>query len=141
MDELSAALGATQMKRLPELLAHRAQVASWYEDGLSGLDAVTLPWLTPECTDVSWFVYVIRLAQDVDRAHTAEALQQRGVPIRSYFTPIHLQPYMTEQFGYLPGDYPVTEMLGDRNMAIPFSGKLSKDEVDAVCSALWEVLG
>jgi len=105
------------------------------------LKAVQLPQLMPQCTDVSWFVYVIRLAERYHRAQVAEALKARGVPIRAYFTPIHLQPYMVEQFGYQAGDYPITEMMGDRNMAIPFSGKMSKAEVDAVCSALWEVLG
>jgi dTDP-4-amino-4,6-dideoxygalactose transaminase len=141
LDELSAALGAVQMRRLAELLDKRARVAGWYEDGLRGLEAVSLPWLTPECTDVSWFVYVVRLADGIDRERTADELLRRGVPIRSYFSPIHLQPYMRKQFGYQEGDYPVTETLGDRNMAIPFSGQMSKAEVTAVCDALWDVLG
>ena len=141
LSEMSAALGVVQMKRLPELLANRAQVASWYEDGLAGLDAITLPWLTPACTDVSWFVYVVRLADGIDRSEVADALAQRGIPIRAYFSPIHLQPYLMEMFGYQQGDYPVTEMMGDRNMSIPFSGSMTKDQVDQVCQALWEVLG
>ena len=140
LDELSAALGAVQMKRLPELLQQRAQVAEWYEEGLRGLDAIQLPQLTPACTNVSWFVYVVRLAEGLDRTNTAEKLAQRGIPTRPYFSPIHLQPYLAERFGYQRGDYPVTEMLGDRNMAIPFSGSMTKEQVDQVCKGLWDVL-
>ncbi|MEE4195626.1 MAG: DegT/DnrJ/EryC1/StrS family aminotransferase, partial [Anaerolineae bacterium] len=141
LDELSAALGAVQMKRLPELLEKRAKVAGWYEDGLKGLDALLLPQLTPSCTDVSWFVYVVRLAAGLDRTMVAEQLAQRGIPTRPYFSPIHLQPYMVEQFGYQPGDYPVTEMLGERNLAIPFSGSMTVEQVSQVCQGLWDVLG
>ncbi len=141
LDELSAALGAVQMKRLPELLQKRAQVAAWYEDGLSGLAAIQMPWLTPSCTDVSWFVYVVRLAEGLDRTVVAEKLVDSGIPTRPYFSPIHLQPYMVEKFGYQPGDYPVTEMMGDRNLAIPFSGSMTKDQIDQVCKGLWDVLG
>ncbi|MCD6474949.1 MAG: DegT/DnrJ/EryC1/StrS family aminotransferase [Anaerolineaceae bacterium] len=141
MDEMSAALGTVQMKRLSELLGNRARVAGWYEDGLAGLDAIDLPQLSPECTDVSWFVYVVRLHKEFNRDEVAAALNVYGVPIRSYFTPIHLQPYMTEMFGYQKGDYPITEMLGKQNMAIPFSGSMSHKQVDQVCSALRDVLG
>jgi len=141
LDEMSAALGAVQMRRLPKLLEKRAMVAGWYEDGLAGLDAIDLPWLSPECTDVSWFVYVVRLKAEYDRTEVAAALEAFGVPIRSYFTPIHTMPYMVEMFGYQEGDFPVTEMLGRQNMAIPFSGQMTHAQVNQVCAAMWEVLG
>ena len=56
--------------------------------------------------------------------------------MRPYFLPIHLQPYLVERFGYRPGDFPVTEDLGERGLALPFSGQMSEDQVDAVCRAL-----
>lgn len=141
LDELSAALGAVQMKRLPELLEKRAQVADWYAEGLAGLDTIQLPQLTPSCTDVSWFVYVVRLAEELNREAVAGRLSNLGIPTRPYFSPIHLQPYLVEKFGYQVGDYPVTEMMGNQNMAIPFSGSMSHEQVAQVCQALWEVLG
>jgi len=62
------------------------------------------------------------------------------VPARPYFLPIHLQPYMVESFGYRPGDYPVTEDLGRRSLALPFSGVMSEAQVEYVCQALRQVL-
>ncbi|MBN2047895.1 MAG: DegT/DnrJ/EryC1/StrS family aminotransferase [Anaerolineaceae bacterium] len=141
LDEMSAALGAVQMGRLPELLEQRARVAGWYAERLGSLEALQLPRLDENCTGVSWFVYVVRLREGLDREAAAAKLLERGVPIRAYFTPIHLQPYMVERFGYQPGDFPMTEMMGAQNMAIPFSGKLSETQVDQVCEALWDVLG
>jgi dTDP-4-amino-4,6-dideoxygalactose transaminase len=47
---------------------------------------------------------------------------------------------MVAQFGYQPGDFPVTEDLGRRGLAIPFSGVMSESEVDLVCQELRAVI-
>ena len=60
--------------------------------------------------------------------------------MRPYFLPIHLQPYLVERFGYRPGDFPVTEDLGARGLALPFSGKMSEEQVEQVCQALRAVV-
>jgi perosamine synthetase len=143
LDEMSAALGAVQMGRLEELLACRQQVADWYAKRLAGIAGVEPPCLAESTTRVSWFVYVIRLTAKTDpsesaalRARLAQALAQRGIPVRPYFLPIHTQPYLAQRFGYRAGDYPVTEDLGSRSLALPFSGRMREDQVERVCLAL-----
>ena len=136
LDELSCALGAVQMSRLEELLAAREQVAQWYQERLASIAGVEIPHLVPETTRVSWFVYVIRTAPEINRAALADRLGKMGIPVRPYFSPIHLQPYMRERFGYQPGDFPITEDLGARGLALPFSGKMTLEMVDTVCAAL-----
>ncbi|NTV38222.1 MAG: polysaccharide biosynthesis protein, partial [Anaerolineales bacterium] len=89
---------------------------------------------------MSWFVYVIRLDKNIDRERMAERLELRGVPVRPYFLPIHLQPYMMERFGYMEGDFPITEDLGRRGLAIPFSGVMTEEQVDYVCTVLRDEL-
>ena len=140
LDEMSAALGLAQMRRFDELLANRQRVAEWYAEGLARLPQVeTLP-MASTTTRVSWFVYVIRLAADVDRAAVIRTLDQQGIPARPYFAPIHLQKYFVDQFGYQPGDFPVTEDLGRRSLALPFSGVMTREQVDLVCKRLEGVL-
>jgi len=136
LDEMSSALGVAQMKRLDEMLEKRKVVAEWYSDRLSEIPGIEVPFVTPETTRMSWFVYVIRLDKGIDRAGLAKRLDAHGVPIRPYFLPIHLQPYMVERFGYREGDYPVTEDLGRRGVAVPFSGVMSEAQVEYVCQML-----
>jgi len=136
LDEMSAALGTVQMKRLEELLQKRQRVADWYGERLSKMPGVEPPGLEPFTTRMSWFVYVVRLEAAIDRDALARRLEARGVPARPYFLPIHLQPYMVERFGYRLGDFPVTEDLGRRSLALPFSSIMSEEEVDYVCAAL-----
>ncbi|HVN53996.1 MAG TPA: DegT/DnrJ/EryC1/StrS family aminotransferase [Anaerolineaceae bacterium] len=141
LDEMSAALGLVQMGRIEELLHKRDQVAQWYSERLAEIPWVEPPCLATETTRVSWFVYVVRLEQGVDRQAAAQALADRGIPVRPYFLPIHLQPYMVERFGYRAGDFPITEDLGERGLALPFSGKMTEKQVDLVCAALRDVFG
>ncbi len=140
MDEMSAALGVSQIQRLPDLMAKRQQVADWYLQRLREIPAVEAPVLAPTTTRASWFVFVVRLPKGVDRKQIAERLAEKGIPVRPYFLPIHLQPYLVEKFGYRPGDFPITEDLGARGLALPFSGVMAEDEVEKVCRALKAVL-
>jgi perosamine synthetase len=138
MDEMSAALGLAQLQRLDELLERRAQVAAWYDERIAEIAGVSGWPVRPTTTTMSWFVYVVRLDGDRarDRDRVARDLEAAGVPSRPYFSPIHLQPYFVERFGYRPGDFPTAEDLGRRSLALPFSGVLTEDEVDTVCQAL-----
>lgn len=136
MTELSAALGIIQMQRIEELLVKRQRVADWYAERLAEIPQVETPQLVPSTTRVSWFVYVIRLSKEIDRDTFANSLTQKGIPVRPYFSPIHLQPYMMERFSYQAGDYPVTEDLANRGLALPFSGKMTEAQVETVCQAV-----
>lgn len=137
LDELSAALGRVQLQRLDELLARRERVASWYTERLvAQRPLIEPPQLVPETTRMSWFVYVVRLGAEIDRAALLRDLETRGVPTRPYFSPIHLQPFYRERFGYTPGDFPVTEDLGNRCLALPFSGVMTEEQVQYVTTQL-----
>ena len=144
LDEMSAALGASQMGRIDALLERRAVAARTYSHHLAPFD-----WLeTPKALDhvsVSWFVYVVRLAQHVDRDALIERLAEQGVPTRAYFSPIHLQPYVRELqaegklgvgWDWSPGSLPATEELSRRTLALPFHSNLTEADVRVVVRAL-----
>lgn len=136
LDEMSAALGLAQLGRLEELLARRERVAGWYGERLAEVPGVRVPTVVNTTTRMSWFVYVIRLAQEADRRAVMAGLAAEGIPSRPYFTPIHLQPFYAERFGYRRGDFAATEALGDTCLALPFSGVMTEEQVDRVCEAL-----
>jgi dTDP-4-amino-4,6-dideoxygalactose transaminase len=141
MDEMCAALGKIQMSRLDEMLAGRDQVAIWYNDKLKNISGVELPQIVPSTTRMSWFVYVIRLDSAIKRDKVIEGLSTQGVPSRPYFNPIHLQAPYVQRFGYQVGHYPVTEDLGRRSLALPFSSVMTEVQVEQVSEALRRVLG
>ncbi len=141
LDELSAALGVAQLERIEELLAKRERVAQAYNERLSAVDGVRIPHIAPTTTRMSWFVYVVRLAPQVDRIAVMTDLEERGIPSRPYFTPIHLQPFYRRMFDYKQGDFPITEEVARSTLALPFYGDMRESEVDCVCEALRGAIG
>jgi perosamine synthetase len=140
LDEMSSALGLVQISRIEELLSKREQVAHWYNERLADVELLQTPTIDPNTTHMSWFVYVVRIHQPASRDNVMQQLADAGIPSRPYFTPIHLQPFYREQFGYKRGDLPVTEHLGNVSLALPFSSIMTEDQVDHVCRQVRRIL-
>jgi dTDP-4-amino-4,6-dideoxygalactose transaminase len=138
MDEMSAAVGIAQLEKLDALLEARRRVAESYDELLAGIDRVELPHRGPEAR--SWFIYYVRLAEDVDRDAVAAGLAARGIATRPYLPAIHLQPPYRERFGFAEGMLPVTERVSRSTLALPFYAQLEDDDVAHVASSLREVL-
>jgi perosamine synthetase len=142
LSDLNCALGLAQLERLDEMLAARRQVAAWYAEALGDLPQVQVP-VAGEGEEISWFVYVVRLAPGytrADRDAILDRLRQSGIASSNYFTPLHLQPYMREQFGFSEGDFPVTESVSARTIALPFFNRLTREQIAEVAGALREAL-
>jgi perosamine synthetase len=135
MDEMSAALGASQMRRIEVFLGRRARVAELYTQRLAEVDWLRTPRVKPHVR-MSWFVYVVTLAEGIDRAVVGQAIEAKGVPVRAYFSPIHLQSYIIRAFGQRDWHLPVTESIARRTLAIPFHNQISAAEIEEVADAL-----
>jgi perosamine synthetase len=142
MDEMSAAVGVVQMERLEQILDRRRKVARMYMERLMTSRYLILPTLT-EDEQMSWFVFVVRLNdlfEPGDREQVMDELRSAGIGCSNYFPPIHLQPYVAQRFGHKPGDFPVTEYVAARTLALPFFGKMTAGQVDRVCDVLEGIL-
>jgi perosamine synthetase len=144
MDEMSAALGASQMGRVDALLERRGAAARTYAHHLAPLDWLETPSVL-EHAWVSWFVYVVRLAGHVDRETLIERLAAQGIPTRAYFSPVHLQPYVQgllaagyfgKQWDWSPGSLPVTEEVSKRTLALPFHTNIPEADIHLVAREL-----
>ncbi len=138
LSEVNAAIGVAQVQRLEQLLDARRRVAHWYIDRLMTSRYVILPTIH-EDTQMSWFVFVVRLSDLFDpgkRDEVITELRSAGIGCSNYFPPIHLQPYIAKQFGFKPGDFPVCEYVAARTLALPFYSRLTEAQVDRVCQTL-----
>lgn len=142
MSEINAALGLAQVQRLDEILDNRRRVAHLYMQRLIDNKHLIVPTLDDE-THMSWFVFVVRLNDlfsQGDRDVVIQLLRAEGIGCNNYFPPIHLQPYMREKFAFAEGDFPVTEYLSSRTLALPFFTRMTEDQVERVCTVLNRVL-
>ncbi|MEM7738661.1 MAG: DegT/DnrJ/EryC1/StrS family aminotransferase, partial [Deinococcota bacterium] len=139
IDEMSAALGISQLARLETFINKREQVAQLYNQHLASLDWLHVP-LVRDDVRVSRFVYVVLLAEGLDRNPVMAALADRGIPTRAYFSPLHVQPYIQKRMGDLRGTLSITENIASRTIALPFHNNFSEDHVKTVVDALAEVV-
>jgi perosamine synthetase len=142
LSDINAAMGIVQISRIEEIKAKRSQVAKWYQEILADEKRLIVPSEQPGC-DTSWFVFVVRLADNytlANRNAILEAMLGEGIQVSNYFPPVHLQPFMVEKFGYKKGDFPVTEAVSEHTIALPFYNNLEKDDVAVVCEILKKTL-
>lgn len=140
MSEMNATLGVVQLKRLDGFLKKRNDVAMEYGKALSLFETLSPLTIVPTTTRMSWFVYVVRFSHGIDRNYVIEEMEKIGIPTRPYFTPIHLQPFYMELFGFKEGDFPEAEAAGKSIIALPFHTNMKVDEINVVCRALKDVL-
>jgi perosamine synthetase len=118
--DLQAAVGIAQLEKLDRMLALRSEAASRYAELLSGVDGVGLAPADDADHRRSWFVYVVELAPEIDRARVMVELRERGVDVAEYVPCIHLLTYMRERYGFAEGLCPVAEDIASRTLALPF---------------------
>ena len=142
LSDINCALGLAQLGRISEIIAGRAGVAALYQDRLRDERRLSMQTIHSDVT-MSWFVFVVRLANEYDqsdRDRILNGLRDRGISCGDYFAPIHLQPVYTERFGYKPGAYPVCEALAARTIALPFHHDLTSEDVEWICDELCRLL-
>jgi perosamine synthetase len=143
LSDINCALGIVQLSRIEEIKAKRKQVVRWYQEMLADDERLILPGES-DGSDISWFVYVIRLADGFtleDRDRILQQMEKRDIQVSNYFPPVHLQPFIAEKFGYKPGDFPVAESVSKGTIALPFYNNLTKDQIAVVCKTLKQILG
>jgi perosamine synthetase len=133
LNDMQAALGIAQMSRVEEILQKRRQVKQNYDNCLAELfsKGTLIKQQCPADALASPFVYVVRLADrfsQTDRDTMLGYLRSKNIQCSNYFSPIHLQP-VYQELGYKSGDFPLTEKISERTMALPFFNNLPLDDI------------
>ena len=138
LSDINCALGIVQLSRIEEFIEKREKVARMYQQCLADEDRLIVP-KAPEDSFMSWFVFVVRLAAQYTQQQRNTLLKKmidRGIQVSNYFPPVHLQPFIAEQYGCKVGDMPVTDAVVKSTLALPFHNNLTAGEVELVCKEL-----
>ena len=131
--DLQAALGASQMARLPLLTEQRNQRAARYRDLLAGLPLELPPTPAPGERH-AYHLFAIRVD---GRRRIYDGLRRAGIGAQVHFVPIHHQPLVAE-LG--PWDLPETDRAYERLLSIPMMPDLTDAEQDLVVDTLRSLL-
>jgi perosamine synthetase len=139
--DLQAAVGLAQLEKLDRILALRSGAAETYAQLLADVAGVMLAPADDEEHHRSWFVYVVQLDPEVDRARVMVEMRERGVDVAEYVPCVHLLTYMREDYGFGEGLCPVAEQIAARTLALPFFPGIERDDQEYVVDALRSALG
>jgi perosamine synthetase len=134
--DVQAAIGLAQLEKLDRILELRQAAAQRYSELLKDVDGVEVPSAADADHKRSWFVYVVKLDAEIDRAAVMAALRGEGVATAEYVPCIHLQPYMQEGYGFAPGLCPVAEEVSSRTLALPFFTQIEPSDQRRVVEVL-----
>lgn len=101
LSDINCALGISQLARIEKVVARRQKVAGIYDRELKRIGEIVRPSLTSAVGRISWFVYLIRLAEEFsakDRDWICESLARKGIASGRYFAPLHQQPVLGHAF-------------------------------------------
>ncbi len=124
--ELQAVIGNEQMKKLPWRVERKKEILNLYINNLITIREVQffdqdLTFTTP------WFIDV--LAENRDEL--VKYLKEYGVGSRTMYPPINKQ----EAYN-LPGDHPVSNLVGEKGLWLPSSAQLTNEEIELICEKI-----
>ncbi len=139
MSDINAALGVAQLLRIKEIIRKRKRIVSFYKKYLGGISKIELPQPASN-TEVSWFVYVIKISNPKYRDKIITELAKKGIASGVYFKSIHLQPFYKKEFSYKAGDFPIAENISQRVIALPFYNQLKEKDIKYISENLKQII-
>ncbi|MGQ9531125.1 MAG: DegT/DnrJ/EryC1/StrS family aminotransferase, partial [Candidatus Bathycorpusculaceae bacterium] len=141
LQEISAAIGLTQLKRLKEIIKKRNEIAKYYDNKLSRISGIT-PLKTPSNIVNNYYKYVAFLDEDINREKLKEKLRAKGVRCSGevYWPPLHLQPIYRKLLGTKEGDFPQAEDACKRMICLPLYAQMTTEDMQYVVEKLRETL-
>jgi dTDP-4-amino-4,6-dideoxygalactose transaminase len=141
MDEMSAALGLSQLGKLARFKARRGALAARYDEALAELAPVVRPVGAPAGQSPCLHLYQVRIdfeTAGVDRATVMRRMAAAGVGAQVHYAPVYRQPYFRARYGEqsLPG----AEAFYARVLALPLFPGMADADVDRAVAALASAL-
>jgi len=153
LNELAAAVGRVQLRKLPSIVERRRAVGEAVKEALAGMKAVSVGWQHPEAEASYWF---LRIALDtsaltVDKAQFARAVAAEGIPVNPSYRHIQAEaawfaqrhsrwcPWLfRDRVGAVPA-LPNAVAVTDSNFNIAIHENYGEQEVRDIVAALAKV--
>ena len=140
MNDIQAALGLSQMKKLDKFIEKRNEIANYYNQKLKTLPIILPKKILGYCS--SYHLYVIRVPKkkidSQSQKNLYESLLSRNIGVNVHYIPIHRQPFY-EKLGFKKGSFPEAEKLHKECISLPIYPSLSKLNQFFVTKTLKEI--
>jgi dTDP-4-amino-4,6-dideoxygalactose transaminase len=141
MNEISAAIGLTQLRRLPEFIKQRNKIAHYFDEELSKMSSIK-SLKVPENAVSNYYKYVAFVKPEISRDDFKLKLREKGVRCSGevYWPPLHMQPIYQRLLKVKEGDFPDAEEACRKQVCLPIYSQMTMDEAGYVINKVKEVL-
>ncbi len=139
MNELQAALGIEQLKRLPGFLARRKANYAALAAGLAEINELKLFRSSQGVFESSYYCLAVMLEGRLAtrRAEVVSSLELHGVGSSVYYPgPVPHLTYYRLKYGIDDGDFPVAKSISDRSIALPVGPHLDAEDMAYIVDAI-----
>ncbi|WP_422931561.1 UDP-4-amino-4,6-dideoxy-N-acetyl-beta-L-altrosamine transaminase [Singulisphaera sp. PoT] len=143
LSDIQCALGMSQLRKLPDWIARRQEIARQYDEAFRAMPGVN-PLERREDVSHAYHIYVVRFDPNflnTDRGTLFSALRAEGIGVNVHYIPVHLHPFYRERFGTRPGLCPVAEAAYEQVLSLPIFPAMSDRDVEDVIVAVDKVVG
>lgn len=134
MNELAAAVCLERLKRLPQAIKKRKEIAKIYNETLRGIAHVNIV-TTPEQENITHFFIEI----DKNRDHFARELKKEGIAVRLHYIPLNFMEYYKRKYNLRVFDFSTALSVYQKTLSLPLFDGMIDAEVQKVCSAVQKV--
>lgn len=138
--DLQAALGTSQLAKLPGWLDKRRALAAAYDAALAAVEGAH-PLMARPGNMHAHHLYVVRLNDSGARGRMFAGLRQQGIGVNVHYLPVYLHPYYRETFRTAPGLCPHAEAAYESIVTLPLHQGMDETDVVRVVHALRRELG
>lgn len=141
MNEILAAIGLAQLRKLPSFLEHRRKNAEFLNERCRMLGKV-IPPKEPKGRKHAWYVYTLRLrgANAGKRNKVIEKMRSKNIEATVYYeSPLHMLP-LYRDLSTTRRPLPETEKACRQVFSLPIHPKLDEDELEYIFETLKRVL-
>jgi len=138
LTDIQCALGKSQLKKLPNFLERRNEIAHRYTDAFSKIREIK-PLLSRDNVYHAWHLYVVRLdfkELGTTREKVFKELRTDGIGVNVHYIPVHLHQFYRENFATKPGMCPVAEAAYEQIMSLPIHPGMIDADADFVIDRL-----
>ena len=138
LDEIRAALGITQLKRIKKINELRKKASSYYNKNLQNIPGIILPDMVNDKTH-SYHLYTIRVTKlyKLSRNQLFKKLKDNGIRTTVYWMPIH--KYTAYRKFVKTSNILNTTKIYDEILALPLFPNISKKHQDVVIKVIKSV--
>jgi dTDP-4-amino-4,6-dideoxygalactose transaminase len=138
LDELRAAMGLVQLRRLPDENARRGTISARYRERLDGVNGITMPFGELEEGTTSAHHLAVALLPEGRRDDVRAALSERRIQTSVHYPPIHLFTHYTELGSRRP--LPRTEAVAARVVTLPLYAHMRDEQTELVIEGVLEAI-